>query len=86
MPRKHRHHVITRAHCKRYGIETNHPSNLHDLNPLVHFAHHRCLPKLSVRDLRPDTLAWIENDLNMGWYLARYYADYEEKTANERDA
>lgn len=74
---KHRHHIITRAHCKQYGIETDHPCNHLDVEPMRHFAHHRALPKLSVNDLPRESVAWIEAQ-NMGWYLARYYDDYEE--------
>lgn len=76
--RKQRHHIITRQHCKRYGIETDHPLNLVDVEGRRHYAHHACLPKLSVNDLLPESVAWIEGQ-KMGWYLARHYDDYKEK-------
>ena len=79
MARTHRHHIITRAHCKRYGIETDHPNNVIDVEPVRHFQHHRALPKLSVNDLPAESVEWIEG-LKMGWYLARYYDDYQEAT------
>lgn len=78
--RKQRHHIITRAYCKRYGVEQDNPLNLMEVDAMRHYAHHRCLPKLSVHDVPPESVAWIEG-LGMGWYLARFYDDYELKEA-----
>jgi hypothetical protein len=67
----HRHHVVYRQHCRRYGLDADAPENLVTLCMRCHFQHHRCLPKLPVAVLPEETVAWVTEQLP--WYLDRFY-------------